>query len=358
MQNGRYGMINMVDLKFYKNKKIFITGHTGFKGCWLTKILVDSGALVKGYALEPEKNSLFSKISIESKIESVYGDIRDFEKLKMEFDDFNPEIVFHLAAQPIVLKSYSEPRYTYETNVMGIINVLECIRNNNSVKSFINVTTDKVYENNDSDKEFIEDDKLNGYDPYSNSKSCSELITSSYIKSFFSDREIGVSTVRAGNVLGGGDYAENRIIPDCVKATKFGNEIIVRNPYSIRPYQHVLDALAAYLLIAEEQYNNKAISGSYNIGPNEEDIITTKKLVDLFCEKWGDGVTWKNSLHNGPHESSFLKLNCEKIRNTFNWNPKWNIEKTVEKVVEFEKYDENNYEECMEKQIKEFEDSN
>ena len=344
----------MVDLSFFNNKKIFITGHTGFKGTWLSKILIDSGAIVKGYALEPETESLFYKINIDKKMNSIYGDIRDFDKLKKEFDEFEPEIVFHLAAQPLVIRSYEEPRYTYETNIMGIINVLECIRTSNSVKSFINVTTDKVYENNENEEEFKEDDRLNGYDPYSNSKSCSELITSSYRRSFFENRDIGICTVRAGNVLGGGDYAKNRIIPDCIKAVKFGNEIIVRNPYSIRPYQHVLDALDAYLLIAKNQYENKEYSGSYNIGPEENDIITTKKLVDIFCEKWGDGVTWKNSMQNGPHECKFLKLNCDKIKNVFNWEPKWNIEKTVEKIVEFEKQNEDGFEECMAKQIKEF----
>lgn len=354
MQNGKHGKVNMIDLNFFKNKKIFITGHTGFKGSWLSKILIDSGAIVKGYALEPEKNSLFLKINLDKKIKSVYGDICDFDSLKKEFYSFNPDIVFHLAAQPLVLRAYEEPRYTYETNVMGIVNVLECIKNSNSVKSFVNVTTDKVYENNDLDEEFKEDDKLNGYDPYSNSKSCSELITSSYKKSFFYDKNIGISTVRAGNVLGGGDYSKNRIIPDCVRAARYGEEIIVRNPYSIRPYQHVLDALFAYLLIAKNQYEKKEYSGSYNIGPEDDDIITTKNLVDIFCRVWGNGISWKNSLSKGPYECKLLKLNCNKLKKYMDWKPKWNIEKTVEKVVEFEKYDENKYEECMEKQIKEF----
>lgn len=344
----------MVDLSFYKNKKVFITGHTGFKGSWLSKILISYGAIVKGYALEPEKNSLYSKITLDKKMESIYGDIRDFDKLKKEIDGFNPEIIFHLAAQPIVLKSYEETRYTYETNVMGIVNVLECIKNSKNIKSFINVTTDKVYENEDNKKSFKEDDKLNGFDPYSNSKSCSELITSSYKKSFFDNCNIGISTVRAGNVLGGGDYGENRIIPDCIRAAKGRNEIIVRNPNSIRPYQHVLDALFAYLLIAEKQYNDNTYSGCYNIGPDDNDIITTQNLVELFCNKWGNGISWKRNLQVGPHESNFLKLNCEKMKLVFDWKPSWNIDKTIEKIIEFEKYDENRLEECMEKQINEF----
>lgn len=354
MQNGKDGMINMVDLSFFKGKKVFITGHTGFKGAWLSKVLVSCGAIVAGYALEPEKNSLFRKIDLSSKMLSVIGDIRDFEKLKETMKDFSPEIVIHMAAQPIVIRSYKEPRYTYETNVMGVVNVLECVRECESVKSFLNVTTDKVYENNDLDEAFKEDDKLNGHDPYSNSKSCSELITSTYRASFFKDRKIGISTARAGNVLGGGDYADNRIIPDCVRAAKFESEVIVRNPYSIRPYQHVLDAIFAYLLIIEKQYENPNYSGAYNIGPAEDDIITTKKLVNLFCEKWGNGVTWKKSLSDGPYENQFLRLNCDKMKEVFNWNPLWNISQTIEKVVEFEQYNESKYEECMEKQIKEF----
>ncbi len=354
MQNGKDGMINMVDLSFFNGKKVFVTGHTGFKGTWLSKVLIDCGAIVSGYALEPEKNSLFRKIDLSSKMMSVIGDIRDIEKLKETMKEFSPEIVIHMAAQPIVIRSYKEPRYTYETNVMGVVNVLECVRECESVKSFLNITTDKVYENNDLDEAFKEDDKLNGHDPYSNSKSCSELITNTYRLSFFKDREIGISTARAGNVLGGGDYADNRIIPDCVRAAKFESEIIVRNPYSIRPYQHVLDAIFAYLLIIEKQYENPDYSGAYNIGPVEDDIITTKKLVNLFCEKWGNGVTWKKSLSDGPYENQFLRLNCDKMKEKFNWNPLWNISQTIEKVVEFEQYNEDKYEECMEKQIKEF----
>ena len=353
MLNGKFGKINMVDLNFYKNKKVFITGHTGFKGTWLSKILIDSGAIVKGFALKPAEGSLYTKISLDSKMESVYGDIRNYEELKKEFDNFNPEIVFHLAAQPIVIESYNNPKYTYETNVMGIINLLECIRNSSQVKSFLNITTDKVYENADLDIAFEEDFKLNGYDPYSNSKSCSALVTSSYNNSYFKERKIAVSTARAGNVIGGGDVSENRIIPDCIRAAKSNETIIIRNPDGIRPYEHVLDALSAYLLIAEKQYNDITYSGNYNVGPNEEDIITNRKLVETFCNKWGN-ISWKKVSNNGPYESKFLRLNCNKIKRELNWKPTWNIEKTIEKVVEFGKYDEKNLEECMEKQIKDF----
>ena len=342
----------MIDLEFYKNKKVFITGHTGFKGTWLCKILSDAGAIVKGYALEPEENSLFAKINLGRKINSIYGDIRNLENLKKEFDEFNPEIVIHLAAQPIVRKAYEMPVYTYETNVMGTVNILECIRTNKSVKSFLNVTTDKVYENNEEEYAYKEEDRLNGYDPYSNSKSCSELVTDAYKKSDFSDNSVRISTARAGNVIGGGDISRDRIIPDCVRAAKKNEDIIIRNPNSIRPYQHVLEALFAYLMIAQKQYDEKYV-GNYNVGPNEEDIIRTEELVKIFCNKWGD-VKYINQTANGPFESNYLKLDCNKIKNIFNWKPIWNIDKAVEKIVEFEKCDIENLEECMKKQIEDY----
>lgn len=344
----------MVNLDFYNGKKVFITGHTGFKGTWLCKILIESGAIVKGYALKPEKNSLYSRINLNDRMESVYGDIRDFEKLEYEFNKFSPEIVIHMSAQPIVRKSYEFPRYTYETNVMGTVNILECVRNSTSVKSFLNVTTDKVYENiEDENYSYVEDDKLNGFDPYSNSKSCSELVTNSYKNSFFKDNNVRISTARAGNVIGGGDVSENRIIPDCIRAVKNNEEIIIRNPNSIRPFQHVIEALSVYLLILEKQYYDSKFSGNYNVGPNDSDIITTEELVKMFCNEWKNAkYIIGNSI--GPHESNYLKLNSNKLRETLNWEPVWNINKTIEKIVEFEKYDENNLEECMKNQILEF----
>lgn len=366
----------MERLSFYKEKKVFITGHTGFKGSWLTKILVDAGAIVKGYSLEAEDQSLFKRICLQNKMESVVGDVRNFENLQKEFENFSPDIVFHLAAQPLVRESYKNPVYTYDTNVMGTVHILECIRNSQTVKSFVNVTTDKVYENDEqfvNDKKenlkldeyqnhenmqytngFKENDKLNGRDPYSNSKSCSELITSSYKISFFEDREIGISTVRAGNVIGGGDSAKDRIIPDCIRATKQKENIIIRNPHSVRPYQHVLDALFVYLMIAQKQYENRVYSGNYNVGPDEQDIIETKDLANIFCKKWGEGASWIDKSDNGPYESKILKLDCTKLKETFGWKPVWNIEKAVEKVVEFEKIPDNQIEIFMEKQVQEF----
>lgn len=347
----------MVDLNFYKGKKVFITGHTGFKGTWLCKILINAGAIVTGYSLEaPTNPSLFKLAEIEKEIDSNIGDIRDLENLQKVFEKAQPEIVFHLAAQPLVIESYNNPVYTYETNVMGTVNTLECVRNSKTVKSFVNITTDKVYKNNEWERGYKEDDILNGYDPYSNSKSCSELVTSSYKNSFFSDGRVRISTVRAGNVIGGGDFADNRIIPDCIRAASNGKNIFLRNPNSIRPYQHVLEPLFAYLLIAKKQYENNEYSGSYNVGPEISDCITTGELATIFCKKWGEGITWTTQVKEGPHEANFLKLDCSKMKNTFGWEPIWNIEKAIEKTVEFAK--SNNIVECMERQITEYIEGN
>ncbi len=347
-----------MDLSFYKNKRVLVTGHTGFKGTWLCKILVNAGANVTGYSLEPPtKPNLFDISGLENKMKSVIADIRDFKKLKAVFAEAQPEIVFHLAAQPIVRESYKDPRYTYETNVMGTVNLLECVRLNPCVKSVLNVTTDKVYKNNEWCWGYREDEPLDGFDPYSNSKSCSELVTHSYINSFFADGKTAVSTARAGNVIGGGDFASDRIIPDCVRAISENKEIIVRNPYSTRPYQHVLEPLSAYLLIAKKQYENKKYSGFYNVGPDECDCVQTGELVELFCKHWGENSSWKNiSEDNAPHEANFLKLDCSKIRAVFGWKPCWHISKAVEKTVEWSKvfYNDGNVVEVMEKQITEY----
>ena len=295
--------------EFYGNKKVLITGHTGFKGSWLTRILTLSGAEVTGYSLTPPTDpSLFEIAGLEDTIKSVVGDIRDLEHLSRVFEETRPEIVFHLAAQPIVRESYQEPVYTYETNVMGTVNVLECVRRTESVRSFLNVTTDKVYENREWEYGYRECDNLDGYDPYSNSKSCSELVTHSYKKSFFEDGRCAISTARAGNVIGGGDFAADRIIPDCVRAAAAGKTIIVRNPYSTRPYQHVMEPLAVYLAIAMKQYEDRTFEGYYNVGPDDKDCVTTGTLADLFCAAWGQGQTWENRWMGGPHEANFLKL--------------------------------------------------
>lgn len=343
-----------IDLDFYKNKKVFITGHTGFKGSWMCKILLKLGAEITGYSLKADSQSLFRMADIENKIHHIEGDIRNLEELKRAFDKAEPEIVFHLAAQPLVIEAYNNPVYTYETNVLGTVNILECIRNTKSVKSFVNITTDKVYKNNEWEWGYRENDILNGFDPYSNSKSCSELVTSSYKNSFFADKKVRISTVRAGNVIGGGDFAKNRIIPDCIRAAEKNEHIIVRNPNSVRPFQHVLEPVFAYLMVAEKQYKDEKYSGSYNIGPRDSDCITTGELATIFCNKWGNGLEWNTQSNiNAPHEANFLKLDCSKMKKTFNWEPQWNIEKAVEKTVEFAKQKEN-VAEIMEKQIESY----
>ena len=349
----------MLNLDFYKNKKVLITGHTGFKGTWLSKILINAGAIVCGYSLEaPTDPNLFSLSKIESQMTSVIGDIRDYDKLKKVFDEFQPEIVMHLAAQPIVRDSYKDPKYTYETNVIGTVNVLECVRLTPSVKSFLNVTTDKVYLNDDiPNHPFKEDEMLDGYDPYSNSKSCSELVTHSYKKSFFKDRDCSISTARAGNVIGGGDFANDRIIPDCIRAIESNKDIIVRNPFSTRPYQHVLEPLYIYLEICEKQYNNKKYEGYYNVGPDDCDCVTTGDLVTKLCNKWGNNLTWVNKYDGGPHEAAFLKLDNTKIKETFNWHPRWHIDETMDKIVEFTRVylnEKENIPSEMDKEIYEF----
>ena len=248
-----------------------------------------------------------------------------------------PEIVLHLAAQPIVRESYKNPVYTYETNVMGTVNILECIRQTDSVRSFLNVTTDKVYHNREWEWGYREDDPLDGFDPYSNSKSCSELVTHSYKNSFFMDGAPAVSTARAGNVIGGGDFAADRIIPDCIRAALEGKPIPVRNPHSTRPFQHVLEPLYAYLMIAAMQYEESRYSGYYNVGPDDRDCVTTGELVDLFCRAWGDGQTWENHFVGGPHEANFLKLDCSRMKSVFGWKPAWDVRTAVEKTVEWTK---------------------
>jgi len=347
----------MLDLTWFKNKNILITGHTGFKGSWLCKILVDAGANVTGYSLEPPTNpNLFELCGVQDKMNSIIGDIRDREHLMQVFDDVQPEIVMHLAAQPIVRDSYKNPVYTYETNVMGTVNICEAVRLHPCVKSFLNVTTDKVYKNNEWEWGYRENEPLDGYDPYSNSKSCSELVTHSYINSFYCDMDVRVSTARAGNVIGGGDFANDRIIPDSVRAAIKGEDIIVRNPHSTRPYQHVLEPLQMYLMIVKEQYEDESKAGFYNVGPDDCDCVTTGDLVDLFVKSWGDGLKWVNKSDGGPHEANFLKLDCSKVKRVFGWQPRWHVEEAIQKTVEWSKVYAagGDIPTCMEAQIKEF----
>ena len=351
----------MFNKSFFKGKKILITGHTGFKGSWMCKVLLNLGAEITGYALQPPTEpSLFSMLQLEDKMNSVEGDVRDLSHLWKVFAEVQPEIVIHMAAQPIVRESYINPVYTYDVNVMGTVNVLECVRRSSSVKSVINVTTDKVYKNHEWEWGYRECDEINGFDPYSNSKSCSELVTDSYRNSYFADRKVAISTVRAGNVVGGGDFAKERIVPDCMRAVLEKKEIILRNPHSTRPYQHVLEPIFAYLLLAQKQYEDVAYAGSYNVGPNDESCLTTQMLVEEFCAIWnqktGEKQQYRIAAQEGPHEANFLKLDCSKIRHRLKWQPVWNWKYMIAAIVEWiEEYSrQGDVNQIIDKQIDEY----
>lgn len=346
---------------FFKHKRVLVTGHTGFAGTWLCKVLDMAGAHVEGYALEPETApSLFYMTRMEKKVKSNIGDIRNYEALKKVFDECRPEIVFHLAAQPLVLEGYENPAYTFDVNAMGTVSVLECIRNTESVRSAVIVTTDKVYLDRDWAWGYRENEERGGDDPYSASKSCAELAINSYIKSYFGERNTGISAARPSNLIGGGDFAPDRLIPDCVRAAQDKRDIVIRNPYAVRSYQHVLEAVNAYLMIAEAQYKDKSLAGSYNIGPDDTGCFTSSGLVNVFCETWhrytNRKVSWINSSGAGLKEASFLKLDSSKIKTALGWRTHWDIETAMEKTVEWyvEYGKDRDVILFMEKQIKDF----
>ncbi|MBO5229743.1 MAG: CDP-glucose 4,6-dehydratase [Clostridia bacterium] len=326
---------------FYHGKRVFVTGHTGFKGSWLIVLLRELGAEVCGYALEPVTSpNMFSLINGKNLIEHHVGDICDYNHLVKVMQDFKPEIVFHLAAQAIVITGYQQPRETYATNVMGTVNLLEAVRNTPSVKSVINVTTDKVYLNNDSGQPFVENDPLCGYDPYSNSKSCSELVTYSYIKSFFNpdkyaEHGVSVSTCRAGNVIGGGDWGEHRIIPNCIKSMIKNEPVVISNPNSTRPFQYVVEPLYMYVKLAMLQYENVAFAGSYNIGPEYENCISIKQLLDYY-RKHEPRVKYEVLQKvDTIHEASKLALDITKAKNVLGYRIIYNIDNTIRAIVEW-----------------------
>ena len=356
-------MINFAKLsEFYHGKTVLLTGHTGFKGSWMTVLLGMMGAKVYGYALKPGTDPCLFDIlygdGVSSRsdtelfvrtdkagsagagiVESRIGDIRDLDELWSYYDRIRPEIVIHMAAQPLVREGYRIPRETYEINVMGTVNILECIRNIPGCISFLNVTTDKVYFNEERPGYgYRENDKLDGFDPYANSKSCSELVTHSYASSFLNEQGTAVSTARAGNVIGGGDFSKDRIIPDCVRAAVGHSVIEVRNPGSIRPYQHVLEPLFVYLTIAMEQALDPSAAGWYNVGPDKEDCITTGDLCELFVQAYGEGLSWTAPENaGGPHEAGLLLLDNTKIKRTFGWEPVWHMERTVQSICDWTK---------------------
>lgn len=347
----------MANLKFWKNKKVLVTGHTGFKGSWLCIWLKIMGAEVIGYALDPntpEDNFVLSGLA--DKIIDVRGDIRDREKLSDVFAKYKPEIVFHLAAQPLVLTSYERPYETYEVNVMGTLNVLECIRNTPSVHEGIFITTDKCYENKETLTGYVETDAFGGFDPYSSSKGCDEILIASYRNSFFPVNDYEkhgklIASVRAGNVIGGGDWSDNRILPDCIRAIECGEGILIRNKSAVRPWQHVLEPLSGYIMVAEALAENpKKFSGGWNFGPNEDSIWTVWDVAEEVIRKYGLGSLIDGSNDNAPHEAGKLVLNINKAMNELGWHPKLNVIEAIDWTIEWYKLrkDRNIYDICVE----------
>ena len=334
----------MFNQGIWKDKTVLVTGHTGFKGSWLSIWLKMMEANVIGYSLEPfTDRDNFVLTKLEENICHFEGDIRDYQNLLNVFSKYEPEFVFHLAAQPLVRKSYMNPRETYDVNIIGTVNVLECCRLTNSVRVIINITTDKCYENKESVIAYHEDDRLGGYDPYSSSKSCSEIITAAYRKSFFNPEKVskhgkGLASVRAGNVIGGGDWQIDRLIPDCIAALENHEPIIIRNPSAIRPWQHVLEPLSGYLLLAEKIYQNcEQYCGAWNFGPDEESINSVNEITDLVIQNWGEGSRNEQSEINALYETGTLRLDISKARSLLNWKPIWEIEESVEKTIEWYK---------------------
>lgn len=333
-----------VDSKFWNGKRVFITGHTGFKGSWLTIWLVQMGAIVKGYSLEPNTSPcLFNEACVSNGIESEIEDIRNYKKLKKSIDSFSPEILLHLAAQPLVRESYQNPLETYEVNVMGTANILEASRAVDSLKSIVIVTTDKCYENKEWEWGYRENEPMGGYDPYSSSKGCAELVTSAYRKSFFKNSQIAVASARAGNVIGGGDWSNDRLIPDIIKSYNSDEKVIIRNPRAIRPWQHVIEPLSGYLILAEELFNNgQKYAEPFNFGPNNQDCQNVEYVINLISKYWDKCPGWSLDNNSNPHESQFLKLDISKANQILNWAPKWNLNEAVKRVVNWNQAFSNN----------------
>ena len=323
-----------IDSKFWQGKRVFLTGHSGFKGSWLSLWLFSLGAEVKGYSLNPPTSpSLFNEAKIDSIIESCVGDIRDQDTLYKSMVSFNPDILIHMAAQSLVRYSYDEPIETYEVNVIGTAKVLEVARSCSNLKAIVNITTDKCYENDERAAGYKENDSMGGYDPYSSSKGCAELVTSSYRRSFLQGQGIGLASVRAGNVIGGGDWADDRLIPDILKSFENGSSVIVRNPQATRPWQHVLEPLSGYLVLAQKLYQNpKEYAEGWNFGPNEQDVKPVDWILDKMIAKWPNS-SWELDISSSPHEAGFLKLDISKAKSKLGWNPLWSLNDTLEKIV-------------------------
>ncbi len=327
----------MLDRGFWKKKKVFLTGHTGFKGGWLTTWLVEMGAQVAGYAQKPDTDpSFFGLCGLGGRMHSVIGDVREKEDIRRAMQDHQPEIVFHLAAQSLVRRSYREPVDTIATNVMGTVHVLEAVRRTPSVRATVIVTSDKCYENRDQRQGYREDEPMGGHDPYSSSKGCAELVTAAYRRSFLenADRPVAVATVRAGNVIGGGDWAEDRLMPDAIRALQLGKVLVVRNPGAVRPWQHVLEPLAGYLMLAERLYREGGKwVGAWNFGPRDEDAVTVAALAERIIRLWGKGTWQAAPEHDAPYEAHYLKLDCSKAIQLLGWQPHLTIEEAVDMTV-------------------------
>lgn len=334
----------MIKKNFWLGKRVFITGHTGFKGSWLCLLLTQWGATVKGYALAPPTTpSLFNEANIDQSIDSEIGDIRDLEALTRSISQFKPDILFHLAAQPIVRDSYLDPITTYSTNIMGTINVFEAVRKITSIKAVVNITSDKCYENKETLDGYAETSPMGGHDPYSCSKGCSELVTASYQQSFFPKKDYlthrcAIATARAGNVIGGGDWAKDRLIPDMLSAFSQNKSVEIRSPQSIRPWQHVLEPLSGYLLLAEKLFTHgTAFNGAWNFGPTSYDEKPVYWIVEKLAKYWGDGSKWHITPTQGHHEAQYLKLDCSKALNHLSWQPKWNLDQSLQRIVHWQK---------------------
>lgn len=328
----------------YKGRKVFVTGHTGFKGSWLCLLLQKLGADVYGYALEPPTHpSLFEEAEIEKRIHSTIGDIRNYDLLLKILQRVQPEIIIHMAAQPLVRESYKNPRETYEINVMGTVNLLDACRQIKSVRAIVNVTTDKCYENKEWHWGYRENEPMGGYDPYSNSKGCSELVTSSFRNSFFNpskyaDHGVALASARAGNVIGGGDWADDRLIPDFIRAISRGEEVLIRSPYAIRPWQHVLEPLTGYLCLGAKLYNDGAnYAQGWNFGPEDLDAKNVEWITRTICELWGENASFCVDTNPQPHEANYLKLDCSKAKAELGWEPRWNITQTLLSIVDWNK---------------------
>lgn len=333
-----------VNPSFWKGKRVLLTGHTGFKGSWLSLWLQSMGAQVVGYALAPPtKPSLFEVAQVEKDMTSIIGDIRDLEHLRRVFVEHQPEIVIHMAAQPLVRYSYIEPVETYSTNVMGTVNLLEAVRGTKSVKAVVNVTTDKCYENREWAWGYRENEAMGGYDPYSSSKGCAELVTAAYRNSYFhpdkyKEHGVAIASGRAGNVIGGGDWADDRLIPDIMRAISAGKPVNIRNPHAIRPWQHVLEPLAGYLVLAQKLYKESATyAEGWNFGPNDEDAKPVQWIVEKLTQSWGEGASWVVDAGEHPHEAHYLKLDCSKAKSRLDWHPRWNLEEALVAIVEWQR---------------------